>query len=223
MAGWEIMRNFAAMKRMLKRGDHLMGKVLLALLTTYLLPLTSTAQELGDPEFVPMVKVSKTVVDGDTIQYMELQNIYVYPEPTFKNKRQQQAYTRLVRNVKKVLPIAKEVRQILIETAEYVETLPTKRERDEHLKRVEESIVKEYKPKMKKLTFSQGKLLIKLVDRECNSTAYEAIQAFVGPVRAGMWQAFAWMFGASLKKGYNPDGVDKLTERVVLMVEAGQL
>ena len=200
-----------------------MGKVLLALLTTYLLPLTSTAQELGDPEFVPMVKVSKTVVDGDTIQYMELQNIYVYPEPTFKNKRQQQAYTRLVRNVKKVLPIAKEVRQILIETAEYVETLPTKRERDEHLKRVEESIVKEYKPKMKKLTFSQGKLLIKLVDRECNSTAYEAIQAFVGPVRAGMWQAFAWMFGASLKKGYNPDGVDKLTERVVLMVEAGQL
>lgn len=217
------MRNFAAMKRMLKRGDHLMVKVLLALLTTYLLPLTSTAQELGDPEFVPMVKVSKTVVDGDTIQYMELQNVYVYPEPTFKNKRQQQAYTRLVRNVKKVLPIAKEVRQILIETAEYVETLPTKRERDEHLKRVEESIVKEYKPKMKKLTFSQGKLLIKLVDRECNSTAYEAIQAFVGPVRAGMWQAFAWMFGASLKKGYNPDGVDKLTERVVLMVEAGQL
>lgn len=200
-----------------------MGKVLLALLTSYLLPLTSTAQELGDPEFVPMVKVSKTVVDGDTIQYMELQNVYVYPEPTFKNKRQQQAYTRLVRNVKKVLPIAKEVRQILIETAEYVETLPTKRERDEHLKRVEESIVKEYKPKMKKLTFSQGKLLIKLVDRECNSTAYEAIQAFVGPVRAGMWQAFAWMFGASLKKGYNPDGVDKLTERVVLMVEAGQL
>ena len=217
------MRNFAAMKRMLNRGGHLMGKVLLALLTSYLLPLTSTAQELGDPEFVPMVKVSKTVVDGDTIQYMELQNVYVYPEPTFKNKRQQQAYTRLVRNVKKVLPIAKEVRQILIETAEYVETLPTKRERDEHLKRVEESIVKEYKPKMKKLTFSQGKLLIKLVDRECNSTAYEAIQAFVGPVRAGMWQAFAWMFGASLKKGYNPDGVDKLTERVVLMVEAGQL
>ena len=170
-----------------------------------------------------MYERSKTVVDGDTIQYMEMQNVYVYPEPTFENKRQQQAYTRLIKNVKKVLPIAKEVRQMLIETAEYVETLPTKHERDEHLKRVEESIVKEYKPRMKKLTFSQGKLLIKLVDRECNSTAYEAIQAFIGPVRAGMWQAFAWMFGASLKKGYNPEGVDKLTERVVLMVEAGQL
>lgn len=185
--------------------------------------LTAVAQELGDPEFVPMVKVAKTVVDGDTIQYMEMQNVYVYPEPTFKNKRQAKAYARLVRNVKKVLPIAKQVRQMLIETAEYVETIPTKRERDEHLKRVEEAVVKEYKPKMKQLTFSQGKLLIKLVDRECNSTAFEAIQAFIGPVRAGMWQAFAWMFGASLKKGYRPDGVDKLTERVVLMVEAGQM
>lgn len=194
----------------------------IAVLLTMGLSVVS-AQDVGDPEFVPMVKVGKTLVDGDTIQYMEMQNVYVYPEPTFKNKRQQQAYTRLVRNVKKVLPIAKEVRQMLIETAEYVETLPTKRERDEHLKRVEASIVAEYKPRMKQLTFAQGKLLIKLVDRECNSTAYEAIQAFIGPVRAGMWQAFAWMFGASLKKGYRPDGVDKLTERVVLMVEAGQL
>lgn len=170
----------------------------------------------------PAVKVGKTLVDGDTIQYMELPLVYVYPEPSFKNKRQQQAYMRLVRNVKKVLPIAKQVREIIIETAEFTETLPPS-ERKEHLKRVEAAIVKEYKPEMKKLTFSQGKLLIKLVDRECNSTAYEAMQAFIGPVRSGVWQAFAWMFGASLKKGYDADGVDRLTERVVLMVESGQI
>lgn len=185
--------------------------------------LTASAQEdLGDPTFEPTVKVGKTLVDGDSIQYMELSNVYVYPELTFKSKRQQQAYTRLVKNVKKVLPIAKQARQIIIETAEFTETLPPE-ERKEHLKRVEQAVVKEYKPQMKKLTFSQGKLLIKLVDRECHSTAYEAMQAFIGPVRSGMWQAFAWMFGASLKKGYDPDGTDKLTERVVLMVEAGQL
>ncbi len=185
---------------------------------------TATAQEeTGQMVVTPSVKVAKALVDGDSIQYMEMSNVYVYPEPTFKNKRQQKAYLRLVKNVKKVLPIAKEARQMLIETAEFVETLPTQKERDEHLKRVEASIVKEYKPRMKKLTFSQGKLLIKLIDRECNSTAYEAIQAFIGPVRSGMWQAFAWMFGASLKKGYDPEGVDRLTERVVLMVEAGQL
>ena len=185
--------------------------------------LSASAQHVGDPVITPTVKVSKTVVDGDTIQYMELQNVYVYPPPTFKSKRQQQAYNRLVRNVKKTLPIAKEVRQMLIETAEYIETLPTKKERDAHLKRVEQSIVAAYKPRMKQLTFTQGKLLIRLIDRELGSTAFEAIQAFVGPVRAGMWQAFAWMFGASLKKSYDPDGDDKLTEQVILMVEAGQI
>jgi len=199
-------------------------KHLLVLLFAYASWQVALAQTPpDDPTFVPTVKVGKTLVDGDTVQYMEMSNVYVYPEPTFKSRRQQQAYLRLVRNVKKVLPIAKDIRQMLIETAEYLETLPTKQEKDAHMKRVEASIVAEYKPKMKKLTFSQGKLLIKLVDRECNSTAFEAMQAFLGPVRAGVWQAFAWMFGASLKKGYHPEGVDRLTERVVLLVEAGQL
>jgi len=200
------------------------ARLLLTLALMATAPLQALGQDdVGDPTFVPMVKVSKTLVDGDSIQYMEMSNVYVYPEPTFKNKRQQQAYQRLVKNVKKTLPLAKQVRQIIIETAEYLETLPTKQEKDAHMKRVEAAIVKEYKPQMKKLTFSQGKLLIKLVDRECNSTAYEAMQAFLGPIRSGFWQAFAWMFGASLKKGYDADGVDRLTERVVLMVEAGQL
>jgi hypothetical protein len=196
------------------------GLFFLCLLLTTL--SVAAQDDLGDPTFVPMVKVSKTLVDGDSIQYMELSNVYVYPDLTFKSKRQQQSYMRLVKNVKKVLPLAKQVRQIIIETAEFTETLPPS-ERDAHLKRVEQAIVKEYKPQMKKLTFSQGKLLIKLVDRECNSTAYEAMQAFIGPVRSGMWQVFAWTFGASLKKGYDPDGTDRLTERVVLMVEAGQI
>ena len=202
------------------RTDMRRGLFFLCLLLTTL--SVAAQDDLGDPTFVPMVKVSKTLVDGDSIQYMELSNVYVYPDLTFKSKRQQQSYMRLVKNVKKVLPLAKQVRQIIIETAEFTETLPPS-ERDAHLKRVEQAIVKEYKPQMKKLTFSQGKLLIKLVDRECNSTAYEAMQAFIGPVRSGMWQAFAWMFGASLKKGYDPEGTDRLTERVVLMVEAGQL
>ena len=91
------------------------------------------------------------------------------------------------------------------------------------MKRVEKSIWKEYQPKMKKLTYSQGKLLIKLIYRESHTSSYNMIQAFLGPVRAGFYQAFAWAFGASLKKEYDPEGVDRLTERVVLMVEAGQL
>lgn len=179
--------------------------------------------EMDSPTFVPTVKVSKVLRDGDSIQYMEMSNVYVYPQMTFSSKRQQNSYMRLVNNVKKTLPLAKEVRQILIETAEYLEMLPDEKSKQEHIKRVEQSIIKEYKPKMKKLTYSQGKLLIKLIDRECHSSSYEMIKAFMGPIRAGFWQVFAWGFGASLKKEYDPTGTDRLTERVVLMVEAGQI
>lgn len=179
--------------------------------------------DLDDPTFVPMVRVGKVLQGRDSIQYVELNNIYVYPKPVFKNEKQRMAYNRLVYNIKKVLPIAKEVNKIIIETYEYLETLPNKKAKDAHMKLVEKSIKKEYTPRMKKLTYSQGKLLIKLVYRECNSSSYNLVQAFLGPVKAGFYQAFAWAFGASLKKDYDPNGVDRLTERVVLQVEAGQL
>ena len=179
--------------------------------------------EMDSPSFVPTVKVGKVFHEGDSIQYMEMNNVYVYPQLTFKNKKQAQAYMRLVTNVKKVLPIAKEAKQLLYETTEVLETIPTKEGKEEHMKKVESEIFKTYKPRMKKLTYSQGKLLIKLIDRECHSSSYEMIQAFMGPFRAGFWQVFAWSFGASLKKGYDAEGVDRLTERVVLMVESGQI
>ena len=203
--------------------------VVISLMIT-LLPETAMAQQpedrevdMDNPTFVPMVKVGKALVDGDSIQYVELNNVYVYPEPTFKNNKQRAVYNRLVYNVKKVLPIAKEVNKIIIETYEYLQTLPNKKARDEHMKRVEAEIKKQYTPRMKKLSYSQGKLLIKLVYRECNSSAYDLIRAFINPIRAGFYQAFAWTFGASLTKKYDPEKTDRLTERVVLMVESGQL
>ncbi len=185
--------------------------------------LSTTAQTADPPPIQPMVKVGKALVEGDSIQYVEMNNIYVYPPKTFKSEKQRQQYNRLVNNVKKVLPIAKECRVIISETYEYLQTLPDKKARDAHLKLVEQDIKRTYTPRMKKLTYSQGKLLIKLVDRECHSTSYGLIQAILGPVKAGFYQAFAWLYGASLKKKYDPEGVDRLTERVVRQVESGQL
>ena len=179
--------------------------------------------DMDTPTFVPMVKVGKVLHDGDSIQYVELNTLYVYPQPVFADARQRQAYNRLVANIKKVLPIAKEVNAIIIETYEFLQTLPNKKAKDEHMQRVERSIRKEYTPRMKKLTYSQGKLLIKLVYRECNSSSYQLIQAFLGPIRAGFYQAFAALFGASLTKKYDAEGVDKYTERIVRQAEAGQL
>ncbi len=184
--------------------------------------LAQTAAE-DEASFVPRVRMGKVNFNGDSIPCVEFNKVYIYPEPTFKNEKQRQQYNLLVRNVKTVLPIAKEVNVIIIETYEFLQTLPDEKARRAHLGRVEKSIIKEYSPRMKKLTYAQGKLLIKLVNRECNSSSYNLVQAFLGPVRAGFYQAFAWTFGASLKKQYDPEGVDRITERVVRQVEAGQI
>ena len=101
--------------------------------------------------------------------------------------------------------------------------MPNKKAKDQHMKVVEQDIKREYTPRVKKLTYSQGKLLIKLIDRECNNSSYDLIKAFLGPIRAGFYQSFAWIFGASLKKSYDPNGADRITERIVRQVEAGQL
>lgn len=179
--------------------------------------------DMNRPTFEPTVRMGKVLDGKDSIPYVELNNVYVYPEPTFTDPRQRATYNRLVRNVKKVLPIAKEVNRIIVETYDYLQTLPNKKAKDQHLKFVEKSIREEYTPRMKKLSYQQGKLLIKLVYRECGNSAYGTLNAILGPVRAGFWQAFAWTFGASLTKKYDPNGVDKITERVVRQVESGQL
>ena len=179
--------------------------------------------DMDNPTFVPTFKVSKVLHNGDSLQYVELNPVYVYPQPEFKNEKQRQAYNRLVYNVKKVLPIAKEVNQIILETYDVLEGLPDKKAKDAHMKKLEQGLKEEYGPRMKKLTYAQGKLLIKLVHRECDSSGYELIQAFLGPMRAGFYQAFAWAFGASLTKKYDAEKTDRLTERVVRMVESGQL
>ena len=163
-------------------------------------------------------------VDGaDTIVLAWLPEIYVFPELVFKNEKERQAYNKLVRDVKRTLPYAKIVYHTLIETYEYIETLPTEKEREAHLKKMEKELFREYKPELKQLSLSQGKLLIKLIDRECNQSSYKIVTAYLGRTRAIFWNLFAGVFGASLKSKYDPRGKDALTERIILLVERGQL
>ena len=166
--------------------------------------------------------VQRAVLEGrDTVPVVCLQEIYVYPQIRFKNKRQEAKYDKLVRDVKRTLPYAKMVYETLIETYEYMETLPDDKARQAHLKRMEKELFQQYKPELKKLSYAQGKLLIKLIDRECNQTSYHLLKAYLGSFRAGFWNFFAGMFGASLKSEYDPKGKDALTERVVVLVERG--
>ena len=163
------------------------------------------------------------VYKGDTIPSMRMPTLYVYKPLKFKNKKKQQEYNRLVRNVKKTLPIAKEVNRAIIETYEFIQTLPDEKARQKHLSLVEKSVKEQYTPRMKKLTLSQGKLLIKLINRETSSSSYELVKAFLGPFKAGFYQAFAAIFGASLKKEYHPEDEDAMIERIIVLIENGQL
>ena len=167
--------------------------------------------------------VPACIYEGDTIASLHMPTLYCFKPLKFKNKKKQQQYNRLVRNVKKTLPIAKEVNRAIIETYEFLQTLPNEKAREKHLQAVEKSVKEQYTPRMKKLTFSQGKLLIKLINRETDSSSYELVKAFLGPFKAGFYQAFAAIFGASLKKEYHPEGEDAEIERIVLMVESGQI
>ena len=167
--------------------------------------------------------VPARIHEGDTIASLRMPTLYVFKPLIFKNKKQQQAYNRMVRNVKRTLPIAKEVNRAIIETYEYLQTLPDEKARQKHLNQVEKGVKEQYTPRLKKLSFSQGKLLIKLINRETNSSSYELVKAFLGPFKAGFYQAFASIFGASLKKEYHPEGEDAEIERIVLLVESGQI
>ena len=160
---------------------------------------------------------------NDTLKVMTLSDIYVYPPRAFKNPAEEEKYWKLIRDVKKTLPYAKLVYATLIETYEYIMTMPTEKEREEHLKRMEKELYAEYMPVLKKMSLSQGKLMIKLIDRECNQSSYNIVKAFLGPFRAGFWNLFAGIFGASLKTTWDPNGKDADAERIVELVEMGVL
>ena len=104
-----------------------------------------------------------------------------------------------------------------------METLPDDKAREEHMKKMEKEVFQQYKPVLKKFTLSQGKMLIKLINRECNQSSYELIKAFLGSFRANFWQFFGKIFGASLKTDWDPEGEDKTIERICILVEQGSL
>jgi hypothetical protein len=160
---------------------------------------------------------------GETIPHIQLPTVHIFPPMTFRNREERRRYDRLVVDVKKTLPLATEIRKIIIETYETLQILPDEKAQKQHLGKLEKELKDTYTPKMKKLSLRQGKLLIKLVDRQCDNNAYQLIKLFMGPFKAVFYQSFASMFGASLKKSYDPTGEDSLIERVVIQVLEGEL
>ncbi len=187
--------------------------------------LASTAQQT---ELIPAPKALKKQVkaiieNGDTVALYELPTVWVYPPMKFKNKREEKYYWRTVRDVKKTLPLSKYIKEVIIATNDTLMKLPTKKERDKYMRGFEKRIYKQEYGRMSKLTLRQGMLLIRLVDRECEATTFELIKAYRGSFTAGFYQMFAKMFGASLKTEFGSHKDDATIERIINLVESGQL
>ena len=163
--------------------------------------------------------------EGDTVLVLVMNNITVLPPLKFKNKKEEEFYWRTVRDVRRTLPYAKLICETLTETYEYIETHPTEKEREDHLKRMEKEVFNQYKPILKQFTKNQARLLVKLIQRETNQSSYNILKAFLGTFRAGFWQTFGRFFGVNLKGEYHPEKnrQDAIIEQVCVAIEQGQL
>lgn len=191
---------------------------------------------LGIPDEKPMVEVRgmepknkpakttyATIDQGDTIPMAYLTSAYVFPKEMFKSERDEKSYRKLVNDIKKVYPLSRVVYATLLETMDYLETIPDKKVRDKHLRQMEKDLVKEYEPTLRKMTYSQGKILLKLINRECSTSPYELIRAYRGGFSAVLWQGVAKIFKTDLKAEYDPNSQDFMIERIVIQIEQGQL
>lgn len=198
---------------------------------TALIPAHANAQEAGEQgELRLKVKAYrgyKYIVDeyGDTCRYTFIRDLNVFPPLKFKNKKQEEFYWRTVRDVRKTLPYAKLAFSALCETYEYIQTIPDKKERERHLKRLEEDIFEQYKPVVKHMTKNQGKVLLKLINRETDQSSFNIVKAFLGSFRAGFWQTFGRFFGMNMKAGFHPEKnkEDAMIERIATLIEQGAL
>lgn len=164
-----------------------------------------------------------TIQNGDTIPYIELPTINFYAPRVFANRIEEAKYQRLVRNVKRVYPYARLAGIKFEEYGEMLAQIDSDAEKRRKSKVIEEEIKAEFEGELRRLTISQGHILIKLIDRETKHTSYDVLRDFRGNFTAVFWQSFGRIFGYNLKTEYDPYGEDKLIEEIILLIEQGAI
>jgi hypothetical protein len=168
------------------------------------------------------ILVYGVIVDGDTIPVIPLREVNIYSWKLLNSKEERQL-TRLMKNVKTVYPYARLAGIKLLEYEDTLALAPDDKARRKIMKKVEEQINAEYGQELRDLTVTQGKILLKLLDRETGATSYNLVTEFRGEFRAVFYQAFARLFGLNMKLEYDPDGEDRDIEYIVRLIESGQL
>lgn len=212
----------------------ILGRLLATVFAGLFLLLSGAGGEAFAQEEEPELRVKVKAYEGythiidqygDTCRLTYIREIVVFPPLKFKNKKEEQFYWRTVRDVRKTLPYAKLAFATLCETYEYIQTIPDKKERERHLKTLEKDIFQQYKPVVKKMTKTQGKVMLKLINRETDQTGFNIVKAFLGSFRAGFWQTFGRFFGINMRVGFHPDKnkEDAIIDRVATLIEQGAL
>lgn len=163
------------------------------------------------------------IENGEKIYLDNLRTLYVYPPIVFKSKRQEKFYWRTVRDVKKALPYARlasrEITNLNRELLQFSDDATRKK----HVNKFQKRIFSQYEKPLRKLTINQGKMLIKLIDREYDMNTYEIIKAYKGTMPALFFNTIAHFFGSDMKAEYDGADKDVMVERIVTLVDAGQL
>lgn len=163
------------------------------------------------------------IENGDTIYMAWLHEVWCYPPLKFKNKKQEKFYWRTVRDVKKCLPYAKMITADMAYADAELAKLPDKKSQKKWWHKFERQLYKKYENDFRNMYASQGMMLMKLLDRETDRTSYELIKQYKGKASANFWQFVAKLFKNDLKEEYDAADKDRITERVINLVEAGQL
>ena len=204
----------------------------MSVLLMAMLPFLAAAQDVSDLSGADSYrqrgyqgKYHTVTDDGDTVLVLVMHPVTVFPQIRFKNRKQEEFYWRTVRDVRKTLPYAKLAFQALCETYEYIQTIPDPKTREQHLKRLEKDIFNQYKPVVKSTTKTQGKVMLKLINRETNQSSFNIVKAFLGSFRAGFWQTFGRFFGINIKQSWKPDKnkEDAMIDRIATLIEQGAL
>lgn len=180
--------------------------------------LLHTATHAQGPVLAPIV-----VENGDTIPLFMLDEVPVVAVMSPAARRRMEKMDKLTRNVVKVYPYARVTAQLLDEYEHDLAAMDRERDKDLYMKLAEAELRAEFEEEVKGLTMSQGRVLIKLIDRETGHTGYDLVKQLRGSFQAWMWQGVARLFGNDLKDEYDPEGDDALVENIVRRIENGEL
>ncbi len=168
--------------------------------------------------------VARAVIEGsDTIPIFVLPEVRVYEKKDFEYLYLKRRYRRMIHNIKKAYPYAQVAGIKLKELDDHLAAMNSEKEQKAYIDQAEQAIMAEFEKEVKKLTVTQGIILVKLIDRETGRTSYQVIKELKGGITAFFWQGIARIFGNNLKTEYDPLEQDKIMEDIVLGIEAGYI